>query len=188
MSFLSFWSLKMQERTAMLVDFSEFNEKILNTFEGLKKTNGRDLTLSLNDAKCDEGDSCEDLNNYYDSNEVTFQDNRLNPETLNENVPQISDIRSIFLDGINAQLKSYFPNSDLKFFKIFLPKNMPNQIGEALTYGVTEMNNLCELFKIPECLKLISDWADLLVSIIDSPNYCTFKTSNVESHASGLNF
>lgn len=180
---LSFWSLKMQERTALLVDFANFNENILDTFKGLKNTNGRDLSLLLNDAICGEGESCNDLNNYYDAQEVTFQGFRLIPETVNEKVPRISDIRNMFLDGINAQLKSYFPNSDLKFFKIFIPKNMPTQPGEALSYGVTEINNLCEVFKLSECLKLISDWTNLLDSMIESPNFCTYKTSNVESHA-----
>lgn len=80
-------------------------------------------------------------------------------------------VRAMFLDEIIAQIKSYFPNSDLKLLKIFCPKNMPDQIGEALTYGIVEITNLCTVFKMNDCLKLVSDWADRLVSIIDSPNF-----------------
>lgn len=34
---LSFWSLKMQERTAILVDFADFREQILVSFQNPKK-------------------------------------------------------------------------------------------------------------------------------------------------------
>lgn len=175
----------MQERTALLVDFAEFNEKIVATFEGLKITNGRDLNFFLMAAICDEGDPCNNLHNYYDAQSVSYENQRLIQDYEEENVavPLISEIRDLFFDEIIKQFKSYFPNSDLKIFKIFLPKNMPDQIGEAITYGVVEINNLCTVFKMSDCLKLVGEWSDLLVSIIDSPNYCTFKTTNVETYA-----
>lgn len=68
---LSFWSQKMQQRTALLVDFAEFHEEILNTFEQLKNNNGRDLSLFLESVMC-EDDRCQNLNDYYDSEIVTF--------------------------------------------------------------------------------------------------------------------
>lgn len=34
-----------------------------------------------------------------------------------------------------------------------------------------------------DCLKLVSDWAELLISMIDSPNFCAIKTLNVETYA-----
>lgn len=181
---LSFWSLKMQERTALLVDFSDFNEKVISTFEGLKITNGRDLNFFLMSATCDEVDPCNNLNNYYDAQSVSYENQQLIQDIEEENipVPLISDIRTIFFDEIIKQFKAYFPNSDLKIFKIFLPKNMPEHIGEALTHGVVELNNLCSVFKMNDCLKLVREWTDLLVSIIDSPNFCTLRTSNVETY------
>lgn len=33
-----------------------------------------------------------------------------------------------------------------------------------------------------DCLKLVSDWSDLLISIIDSSNFCEFGTANVETY------
>lgn len=179
---LSFWSVKMQERTALLVDFAEFNEKILATFENLRTTNGRDLNFLLMGARCEGGeDPCNNLDSFYDDNDLSYQDVVLFHDT--SDVPLISDIRAPFLDEIITQIKSYFPNSNLKSFKIFLPKNMPGQIGEALTYGVIEINDLCGVFQMTDCLKLVSDWSNLLVSIIDSPNFCTIKTTNVETYA-----
>lgn len=72
---LSFWSVQMQERTALLVDFVEFNEKIFATFEGLKFTNGRDLNFLLMEATCDEevGDHCNNLDTYYQSQEISYK-------------------------------------------------------------------------------------------------------------------
>lgn len=186
---LSFWSLKMQQKTALLIDFAEFNEKVLKTFENLKITNGKDLNLLLNTASCDEASQpCQNLINYYNENNIVFQNVLLFQEVETDNVPLISDFRTQFFDNIIDEFKSYFPNSNLKFFKVFIPKNIPDEIGEALTYGVMEVNNLCEEFKMFECNKLISDWADLLISMIDSPIFCTYKTSNVESYVFWTHF
>lgn len=33
-----------------------------------------------------------------------------------------------------------------------------------------------------ECLRLVSDWSDLLISIIDSEDFCTHKTTNTEAY------
>lgn len=74
-------------------------------------------------ARCDDG-PCQDMNNYYDS--VLFK---------MIYVPKFSDIRMAFIDSIIANIKSFFPNLDLKLFKIFTPIEVPNQIGDALTYG-----------------------------------------------------
>lgn len=60
---LSFWSLKMQERTAMLVDFAEFYKNILNSFENLNIKDGRDLKLFLEKSMCEDG-PCESLRSY----------------------------------------------------------------------------------------------------------------------------
>lgn len=86
------------------------------------------------------------------------------------------------MDSVIAQIKSYFPSSELKLFKIFRPIEIPNQIGEALTYGVVEINRLCEVFKMSECLRLVSDWGELLISIIDSEDFCIYKTHNTETY------
>lgn len=72
---LSFWSLKMQQRTADWLF--------------------RSSNLLLNDALCDEEDPCEKINNYYDAHEVTFQGILLTSVT--EKVPRISDICNVFL-------------------------------------------------------------------------------------------
>lgn len=182
----SFWSLKMQERTAILVDFSDFSEKILTTFENLKNNNGRDMNLFLEMAMC-VNSPCQSLNSLYDSDEVFFE-NELLLHDESDGTPQLSDIRKIFLDSIIAQIKSYFPASDLKLFKIFSPKQMPIQIGDALAYGVVEINRLCEVLKMSECLRLVTDWADLLISMIDSEDFCTFKTSNTETFILVIHF
>lgn len=49
---LSFWSLKMQEKTAILGDFADFSEKISTSFEHLKTNNGKDLNLYLQNTTC----------------------------------------------------------------------------------------------------------------------------------------
>lgn len=70
------------------------------------------------------------LDNYYDSTDVYFEDVKLTVAIEEGNVlvrvPFIGGIRDVFMDGIITQIKSYFPNSDIKNFKIFPPKKMPD--------------------------------------------------------------
>lgn len=56
-------------------------------------------------------------------------------------IPKLSEIRAIFSNSIIEQIKSYFPNHELNLFEIFLPKQIPTQMGDALTYGVVEINS-----------------------------------------------
>lgn len=42
---------------------------------------------------------------------------------------------------------------------------------------------MCDVFKMLEWLKLVSDWSDLLISIIDSEDFCTYKTSIKSFHS-----
>lgn len=96
--------------------------------------------MLLEKAKCDD-DNCQSLNNYYDSREVIFENVLLLRDEV-YGIPKLSDIRIKFLDSIIAQIKSYFPNHELKLFKIFHPKEMPSEIADSLTYGVVEINRL----------------------------------------------
>jgi len=176
---LSFWSLKMQERTALLVDFVDFREKIVSTFEKLKEKNGRELTILLEHATCD-GNICESLDTYYSSDIVTFLNEPLGSET---NVPKIDEIRQQFLTSMIDEIKSYFPTSDLNLFKIFKPVDIPSDISEALTYGVAEIIRLCDIFRMGECTQLVKDWGNLLISIIESENFCSYRTPKTETYA-----
>lgn len=175
---LSFWSLKMQERTALLVDFSDFQEKIINTFEHLKNTNGKDLNMLLQGAKCDE-DICHTIGNYYDSN-VEYLGVKLYSET---DVPLITEFRETFLIALINEIKSYFPSSDLKLFKVFRPQEIPSDVGEALTYGVIEIKRLCETFVMDDCYEVVGDWGNLLVSIIENEKFCDYKNQKTDTYA-----
>lgn len=94
-----------------------------------------------------------------------------------DTVPFLQDIRNIFLDAIIEEMKSYFPSEDLKPFKIFRVKEFPTNVGIAITYGVFEINKVCEILKLGECLDLVKDWGNLVVSIIDSDNLCKFRNN-----------
>lgn len=65
---LDFWSLQMQKRSGLLIDFSSFKMRILAAFQLLKSIDGRYLTLFLNDVKCFDSDisaPCGTLEKYY---------------------------------------------------------------------------------------------------------------------------
>lgn len=98
-------------------------------------------------------------------------------------IPKLSEIRAIFSNSIIEQIKSYFPNHELNLFEIFLPKQIPTQMGDALTYGVVEINSWCTVFQMSQCLKLVEGWSNLLISMIDMDDFCSFKTANSEAYA-----
>lgn len=94
--------------------------------------------MLLERSKCDD-DICQSLKNYYDSREVKFENVLLLRDEV-YGISKLSDIRIKFLDSIIAQTKSYFPNHELKLFKIFHPKEIPSEIADSLTYGVVEIH------------------------------------------------
>lgn len=51
----------------------------------------------------------------------------------------------------------------MKNFKIFRPKEFPTNVGEILKLG--------------ECLKLVEDWGNLAVSIVQSDSLCKFQNN-----------
>lgn len=186
---LSFWSKKMQERTALLADFVEFSDKITSTFTGLKTQNGKDLNLMLENSVCD-GEPCESIEHFYDAEEVKYFDSPLihsNSET-DVPTPYIGEIREIFLEGIISAINSFFPSSDLNLFKIFLPSKIPTDIAGSLSYGVREISKLCNIFKLMDCDELQNDWEALLESIIESESFCVMRTGKTETFAFWTHF
>lgn len=50
---LHFWSQRMQQRTALLVEFADFKKDFNDNFEYLKINNGRDLSLFIGSVSCE---------------------------------------------------------------------------------------------------------------------------------------
>lgn len=183
---LSFWSRKMQQRTALLVDFVEFNDQIEKTFLDLKNVNGKNLNIFLENTICD-GQKCEIIGNYYDAEEVKYLDvlllNDRNSNSEDEEVPFIGEFREKFLDAIKNFIKKFFPSSELKVFKIFRPSDLPQYVASSLSFGVTEISNLCKIFELGACEELVEDWAKLLESIIESDTFCPMRADKTETFA-----
>lgn len=173
---LSFWSKKMQERAALLIDFVDFKDKIIQTFESLKTQNGEGINLSLENCTCDE-ETCETIEAYYSSEKVEYLEIPLsNDRGAGENeVPFLYEIRNSFLEKIKKEMNSYFPMKDLSLFKIFRPSMIPSEVEASLTYGVREITGLCRIFRFGECDALLKDWSMLLESIIESESFCILK-------------
>lgn len=146
---LSFWSQRMQQRTALLVEFATFKEQFIESFEHLKYYYGRDLSLFLSDVAC-EDTPCGNPEDIYENNVVVYENIRLSNNN-DDNVPLLSEIRNVLSDSIIDQLKSYFPTEDLKPFEIFKPKKFPTNVGIAITYDTFEISNVCEILKLGEC-------------------------------------
>lgn len=170
---LSFWSQRMQQKTALLVEFSDFKELFIEAFEHLKYNQGRDLALFMMNIVCDEP-GCANIDEVYDNEQVEYNNVVLHNDNPDQ-VPFLHEIRFPFINSIIDQMKSYFPTVDMKAFKIFRPNEFPINAGIAISYGTFEITNICDFLKLGECLDLLKDWGNLVVSITDSESFCKFK-------------
>lgn len=102
--------------------------------------------------------------------------------TETETIPFITEIRQSFLQIIQNQIQSYFPMNDLSLFKVFQPSNIPSQVSQSLSYGVSEIINLCRVLKLGDCDKLLEEWAKLIESIIiESDNFSNFRNRETKT-------
>lgn len=180
---LNFWSLELQRRSGLLIDFSSFKNRLTGSFHLMKTDFSKHLTSFLNSAKCENNGVatvCASLDNYYRSSKVTYKDiELLNGEDL---MPELSSIREIYLNSPIGELDSYFSDGSLEDFDIFSPAKMPNTGDEVKTryYGLSEISRLSTKFEISETYTM-DEWQTLLLSIVRSKNYCTIKRDEAEA-------
>lgn len=137
---LSFLSLEMQKRTALIVDFHSFKTKFESIFEKMKKEDARYLNLFLNEARCQtefesDLDRCKTLATYLESRKITYKGAVLNEDI--DQFPEANEYRNLLLNNLLNEFKAYFPDGDLKNFDAFDPINMPmlNDYASARMYG-----------------------------------------------------
>lgn len=181
---LKFWSLELQRRSGLLIDFFSFKTRIVGTFFQLKNENGRYLTTFLNDAVCvlniNNIQPCNTVQNYDTAGLIKYQDIDLLDDI--DTMPSLGTVRESFLDELIAELNSYFPDGNLEDFDILSPKRMPNANEEVKcrTYGIIEIRNIAKYFKIDENA-VLDEWQTLLLSVVRSKNYCTIKKEETEA-------
>lgn len=115
---LSFWSQRMQKKTALLVEFADFRELLIESFQHMKSTYGRDLTFFIGNITSG-NEIIRSVEDVY-VNDVIYKGLELNDANIDD-VPLFQDIRHIFLDSIIDGIKSYFPSPD-KTFQSFQTK------------------------------------------------------------------
>jgi len=173
LSQLNIWSLQMQQKTGLLVDFSEFNSKIIETFENAKTKYGTALAQFFNRVICSDTirGNCT-LEKYESSLSVRWENIELQ---VDKTVPKLDTIRDTFLDYLIDEINSYFPEGSLDNFAIFNPKKMPTTESIAISYGIREIDLLCLYFSWNDCNVLLNEWQNLLFSAIQSEKYCALK-------------
>lgn len=181
---LSWLSLDMQKRSALLIDASSYTEKFNEIFNKMKTTDAKNLQLFLHDARCgtiDDTERCETITKYFESEFISYENTPLvNDE---ENLPMMIDYKNAILDAIVRQYKSYFPDGDVKKFNVLDPMNMPIDEASARTYGITKIADINIFFKITSNDEITKQWQDLLISMIRSDRYCQIRTTKTTASA-----
>lgn len=177
---LTFWSEQMQSRYGTLIDFAGFSDKIITTIQNLNQKDGNHLRTFLKNSVCTLNGvdrKCDDMNNFQQATTVKVKGVTLLEDFRIYQVPFLQNIREEFLDEMVDEINRYFPNGQLIDFDIFVPNNIPANEGLVATYGRDEVEHFCTYFKWHDCHALLKDWADLLVDIIKSPEFCQFHTT-----------
>lgn len=126
------------------------------------------------------------MDDYYDSEGVTYLEVRLSDDrNMDEHMqtPFISEIRGLFLDKLQNEIKSYFPTKDLMLFNVFRPSKIPSEAIASISFGVREITGICNILKLNDCEELLEDWAKLIESLIESENFCDFRNRYTETFA-----
>lgn len=185
---LSTFSLEMQRRTALIVDFNSLKKNFESIFKHLKDNNGKNLEVYLNDARCKTEEDedmarCKNIENYLSSEKIVYKNIVLNNDE--SELPDLKSYRTLLLDLLLAEFNSYFPDGDLKSFDVFDPNNMPNpnDYVTARTYGIIKIKQLNDFFKIGNQDIIINQWQTFLESVITSSNYCQIKNSRTSTFA-----
>lgn len=178
---LWYWADNLQKRTGLLIDLNEINKKMRETFESLKIVNGRDVDLFLKTAKCANSQSCNTLEMYQQSAEITYINIKLLSDHETNYVPWLQTIRESFLNNLIEELNSYYPSGDLDVFDVFSPAKIPRTESELISYGEKEIQSLCTFFAWNECNRLILDWTILIHTIMNSDRICEIRNSNTNS-------
>lgn len=176
---LEFWSLRMQERTALLIEFTDFTDKMNKTFEDLKTIEGGSTIAFYKNTTCmNPASDIQNINEYENCKTVFY--NGIELLSDEDDVPKLSSIKNMFLDELIYEIASYFPQSKVKDFSIFIPKNLPqsDEIHLTLSYGARQILLICDFFKWGNCDTLLKDWSHLLLNIITDENYCVLRSGS----------
>lgn len=185
---LSTFSLDMQRRTALIVDFNSFKSNFESMLKSLKIKNGKNLELYLNDARCEieedkDMDRCKSIETYLSSKKIIYKSIQLIDDE--SELPDLNSYRTLLLDFLLDEFNSYFPDGDLKSFDVFDPSNMPNvnDYATARTYGIVKIKQVNEFFKIGSQNLITNQWQNLLTSIVSSSNYCQIRKTRTTTFA-----
>jgi hypothetical protein len=61
-------------------------------------------------------------------------------------VPKLTSIRQTLPNALESELNSYFPDSELQNYDIFLPENTPLDTSQLETYGQVEIGKIAKFF------------------------------------------
>lgn len=180
---LDFWSLQLQKRSGVLIDFHNFKTQLTGAFHIMETMDSRHLNGFLREVKCVVNgieNRCMTTDKYEASNTVIYHGSELLDD--GNDFPRLTAFREIYLGNLLEELESYFPDGDLEDFNILSPHRMPKVNDEAATrsYGLNEIRNLAEYFKLEETA-IINEWQTLLQSIVKSSKYCTIKRDEAEA-------
>ena len=78
-----------------------------------------------------------------------------------------------FLNCLENEIRKYFPEGSLQDFEIFVPKKLPKNRNDALTYGHKEIQNLAKRFNLNPIIAS-DEWVNLLTSMIAKDAECKY--------------
>lgn len=128
----------------------------------------------MNEITCTRNEEENDCNEEsYFISKITWQDI---PLSAQEEHPghYFRDFRNGFIDKLQAEIESYFPEGRLEDFMIADHRKFPAEEHELRTYGQLEVFRLADIFNLPNN-DLHNQWRALLISLHNDDMFCQKK-------------
>ena len=117
---------------------------------------------------------------FYEYHRSVWGDIGLPPVCDDNSHPKLEDVRGDILDDLEAEVVTYFPQSELEHFKIFDPLNFPNFETEIDSYGENEIIQVAQLlgYNANEQSEVQNEWRELVRHIFNDPEFFVNRESD----------
>ena len=166
------YSKTAQTSAGILIGKETFRKNLIEFAQSFKKNNGRYLTHLLQSSRCQDDGVCNITPEYFFE---TFSVKYEGITLISDNQDPLVFLRSKyrFLSNLENEIRKYFPGGSLKDFEIFVPKKLPPNRNNALTYGQKEIQSLAKRFDLNP-LTASNEWVNLLTSMIEQDAQCKY--------------
>jgi len=185
---LQVFSKSLQEKVGVVAGVELERDALIRSVEKCETENGIFMTDFLREAKCYSdsearwkkcsNDLLSEKNCKITYKQIVDEHETISTRNPAEKLLSIKELRKSFAEKVSAEIKSYFPDGPFRMFEPFVPRKIPVDQCEIITYGLDEIQQMAAFYKL-DPIATSEEWGKLLKSMSEiSDQTCRLK--NVE--------